>query len=72
MSWSEKAPIKKLEEFCKKGKTRKEIKENFNMSDIESWHCVRHMQKLKHSFRVDKYAGPRPYIFTTRGCVFVK
>ena len=56
--------------FCKTPKTRQEIKEGFNLTTIESWHCVKRFAKYRSDIMVticrNKPGNPR--VFTTRKC----
>ena len=74
MSWDDKANIKDILLFCDNWKTREEIKERFDLSNIESWHCVRFLANLNHEVTVEKRVGStrRAYRFQTRKFMYDK
>ena len=46
MSWSNKVKIDDIILFCDEWKTRSQIREKFNLTNIESWHLVKWCSKL--------------------------
>ena len=49
--------INELIEFCKIWRTRKEIKEEFDLSPVASWHLVKRVAKYKSDFMIEKRQG---------------
>ena len=54
--------------FCEEWRSREEIKEKFDMSATESWHCVRWLSKLRHEVIIEKRVGltGRKYMYKSR------
>jgi len=52
--------------FCEKARSRKEIKENFNLSAVESYHCVKRFGKYTQDVITtvyrEKAGNPRVFI----------
>lgn len=50
MSWSDKVSFKQLVLFCQDWRSRQELKDEFSLSPVESWHCFKWLKKLDHDF----------------------
>lgn len=48
-SWIDKASVNDVLKFCESWKTREQIMARFEMTSIQSWHCVRYLSKLHSS-----------------------
>lgn len=69
MGWSEKITnINDLILFCKEWKTREEIREQFELSSIEAWHCIKYCRSLYSDFETKTNIGAtkRSYAIRTR------
>ena len=67
MVWEDKAKVNSVLLFCKTWKSREEIAEKFDLTEIESWHCVRWVGKL-NDISVQRKVGltGRAYLYRTR------
>lgn len=65
-NWDNKVKIDKLIEFCRGGKTRAQIANEFGLTKCESWSAVKYISSFKADIRVDKKKGQtkKAFIFT--------
>lgn len=68
MSWVDKAKVNDVLLYCDEWRSRQDIATKFELSPVQSWHCVRYIAKLKHCIMVQQKSGlrKRAYMFKTR------
>jgi uncharacterized protein (DUF433 family) len=64
-SWDRKVSVDELIKFCKNGKTRSEIAEEFGLTKSESWSATKYLEYFKDEIEVKKRKGltRKAYIF---------
>jgi len=56
-SWGKRVKFDELVAFCKDGKTRSDIAEQFGLSRSESWSAVKYISSFKDEIKVVKKKG---------------
>ncbi len=65
MGWRD-VSMKELKLFFADWKTRKELTECYGLSNTSSYHCFKHLMKLKTDFEFEKVSGKTRKIFKIR------
>lgn len=69
MVWDEKCgSINNLLWFCRTWKSRQEIQIEFDLTNSESWNCVKYLKNLPYYVETEQNQGDtkRAYLFRTR------
>jgi len=68
MSWAYKVSVKELMKFCAEWRSIKQLREKFDLSNTESWHCSKFMKTRPSdfSFKDEKAASGRRFLYKTK------
>lgn len=74
MSWRDKVDSNELCLFCSEWKSTKDIKEHFELSTVEAYHCMKFVRGLPHDFEtIDRFGTTsRSYAVKTKARVLME